>query len=108
MSVCFWCGISKDGLSFVLKDYSPCTTCEQRMSVGVTFVEVDTKPYLNQISMQEGLYPTGVWCVIDPSQVHSILKNVPPESIPENPRMICLEMADYRRFGLNPKFDKLH
>lgn len=46
-------------------DYEPCDACKEKRSLGVTLIEVsETQPQNNLPEIQNGIYPTGSWCVI--------------------------------------------
>lgn len=76
MQVCFFCGEPMGILldrrlkkSFHSKEictgYDPCDTCKEKMSHGITLIEVSTSPRdATQLPMQEGAYPTGAWWVV--------------------------------------------
>ena len=49
----------------ILLDYEPCDECLDNQKLGVTLMEVTDKPnFENQPGIQNGIYPTGKWCVI--------------------------------------------
>lgn len=49
----------------ILLDYSPCESCLETQKLGVTLMEVTKKSnFENQPEIQNGIYPTGKWCVI--------------------------------------------
>jgi hypothetical protein len=108
LSACFWCGSSKNGITHVLLDYIPCDTCKVAMSRGITVAEVNTEPYLNQdsISDERGIYPTGVWGVLDFETASKILGN--NYNSTDSGGIVCMLMDEFRRLGLNPKYKKIH
>ena len=78
---CFWCGQLKNEVVLMgklgrgeqdleapfgmLLDYEPCDACWGKRDLGVTLIEVTEEAnFENQPEIQEGLYPTGKWCVI--------------------------------------------
>ena len=49
----------------VLLDYEPCSECLENRKLGVTLMEVTTNEnFDNQPEIQNGIYPTGKWCVV--------------------------------------------
>ena len=78
---CFWCGKLKNEIALLGKydgrgkdleapmgiflDYGPCDKCKENQKLGVTLMEVTDEPnFENQPEIQNGIYPTGKWCVI--------------------------------------------
>lgn len=79
ISVCFFCGEDKSEIVLAGKvdradtampmrmifDYEPCDKCKEKMANGITLIGVSTKPLTdNRPEIQNGLYPTGNWCVV--------------------------------------------
>ena len=81
IATCFWCGKDKDELILFGKigkgsedieapkrsviDYDPCDDCRRNWELGVAVLEAAEEPvYKNQKEIQNGIYPTGRWCVI--------------------------------------------
>lgn len=89
LQVCFWCGedvgialmgrirkkdphtgrvirgSDEEAPNRVVLDYEPCQKCKENMSKGVTCVEATTvQPMDDRPEIQEGIYPTGRFCVI--------------------------------------------
>ena len=49
----------------VVLDYEPCNECIENRKLGVTLMEVCDEPVLDGFpEIQNGIYPTGRWCVI--------------------------------------------
>jgi hypothetical protein len=49
----------------VVLDYEPCDECKENRKLGVTLMEVSEDPVLDGFpEIQNGIYPTGRWCVI--------------------------------------------
>ena len=49
----------------VVLDYEPCDECVENRKRGVTLMEVRDEPVLDGFpEIQNGIYPTGRWCVI--------------------------------------------
>lgn len=75
MDICFFCGEAKGIALFgkmkgdaeapreVLLNYEPCDKCKEQMSKGTTIISVVTENNGN-MPIQEGIYPTGKWCVM--------------------------------------------
>jgi len=78
---CFWCGKLKNEIALfgkyggggedleapmgVFLDYEPCDECVENQKLGVTLIEATGKPnFENQPEIQNGIFPTGKWCVI--------------------------------------------
>lgn len=77
--ICFFCGKDKNEIVLAGKinknddempmhtiiDYEPCNECKAKMDKGITLIEATTKPANpNQPPIQNGIYPTGKWCVV--------------------------------------------
>ena len=79
--ICFWCGKEKNEIALLgrigkrgedieaprsmILDYNPCDDCARTMERGVTIMEASDNPISEgQQQIQEGIYPTGKWCVI--------------------------------------------
>ena len=81
--ICFMCGKPKNEIAllgrigdgrkgedfeaprYMLLDYNPCDECAAHMRLGVTMLEVQSTPLTpKQPPIQNGLYPTGRWCVL--------------------------------------------
>ena len=71
MTVCFWCGESKDILidnscrdtltKHEFGGYEPCDKCQENHKLGTWIVEAQETPLSeNQPEIQEGVYPTGM------------------------------------------------
>ena len=75
MDICFFCGEPKGIALFgkmkgdaeapqvVLLNYEPCDKCKEAMDKGTTILEVVTVDNGNK-PIQDGVYPTGRWCVM--------------------------------------------
>jgi len=78
LGVCFWCG-QDDGTVLLVgrlpedreaprhlcASYEPCAACKEKMALGITIIEADTRPaYDRQPEMQRDVYPTGRWWVL--------------------------------------------
>ena len=75
ISICFFCRGDKDIIlngrlpgdaeapKKVLVDYEPCDKCKEQMKLGVTIIEATQEP-TDAPPIQEGVWPTGRWCVI--------------------------------------------
>ena len=75
---CFFCGEDKNEIALLGKlpedieapknlflDYVPCDSCKSVMNKGVTIIEVETTPIVeNQPPIQDNLYPTGRYLVL--------------------------------------------
>lgn len=49
----------------VILDYEPCDECKENRKLGVTLMEVEDRPIHEGFpEIQNGIYPTGRWCVI--------------------------------------------
>lgn len=49
----------------VVLDYEPCDECVENRKLGVTLMEVRDEPVFDGFpEIQNGIYPTGRWCVI--------------------------------------------
>lgn len=49
----------------VVLDYEPCDECKENRKLGVTLMEVSEEPMFDGFpEIQNGIYPTGRWCVI--------------------------------------------
>ena len=49
----------------VVLDYEPCDECKENRKLGVTLMEVSEEPMIDGFpEIQNGIYPTGRWCVI--------------------------------------------
>ena len=49
----------------IVLDYEPCDQCKENRKLGVTLMEVVDHPLSDtQPEIQNGIYPTGKWCVI--------------------------------------------
>lgn len=90
ISQCYWCGSDKNEIlllgasykgeapRYMVANYEPCDVCKNGMAQGVTLMEAVKKPtFKNQQEMQEGVYPTGRWCVIT-TEAFARIFNVPP------------------------------
>ena len=79
--ICFWCGEDRNEIALLGKiggrnedleapmkciiDYEPCDCCKEKRKLGVTLIEVtEDSPGFNLPEIQNGIYPTGRWCVI--------------------------------------------
>lgn len=79
--ICFWCGKERNEIALLghigkrgedieapqnmILDYNPCGDCLRIMNRGVTIMEASDIPISEgQRQIQEGIYPTGKWCVI--------------------------------------------
>ena len=90
MSICFWCGETKELLLLgyndgkeapreVLLDYEPCDKCKEQMDLGIMLIQVTTTPQTKgQTPMGEnGPYPTGAWSVVKEEAMRKMLQNSP-------------------------------
>lgn len=87
--ICFWCGGHKEEVAllgklprdkkapmYTLIDYEPCKKCEEGMSKGITFIEVNKTPVINnQPSIAPGMYPTSRIAVIKEESVKAIIQD---------------------------------
>lgn len=81
LATCFWCGQEKNELILYGKigkgkedieapkksvlDYGPCLECRKLWRLGVAVIEVASDPICeSQKEIQNGIYPTGKWCVM--------------------------------------------
>lgn len=95
--LCFFCGEEKGEIAllgkigkrdedieapmYMILDYEPCDKCKENMKQGITLVGVtDKQPSDNRLPIQEGLYPTGAWCVMKEEAVERIF-NLPDEEM---------------------------
>lgn len=100
MDICFFCGEPKGIALFgkmkgdteaprhVLLNYEPCDKCKDAMDKGTTILEVVTVDNGNR-PIQDGVYPTGRWCVMR-SEAAKELFNV-------DNKMLLLEQSVYTR-----------
>lgn len=75
MDICFFCGEPKGIALFgkmkgdaaaprqVFLNYEPCEKCQALMDKGTAIIEVVTEDNGN-MEIQDGIYPTGRWCVM--------------------------------------------
>ena len=88
LSVCFWCGEERGDIALLgriggradleapkhaVVDFQPCDCCRRKMNMGFTLMEAtecpnDAAPF----PVQDGVYPTGRWCVIQPAAADRI------------------------------------
>lgn len=54
-------------------NYDPCGTCHAGMNQGIALIECTQHPmHNNQREIQQGVYPTGSWCVLTEDAVKRI------------------------------------
>lgn len=88
--ICFWCGKDREEIALMGKvkdedgreiempmhaciDFEPCDECREEMSKGFTLMEATPEPNAaTNRPMQNGVYPTGIWCVIKPEAAERI------------------------------------
>jgi len=90
MDICFFCGEAKGIALFgkmkgdaeapreVLLNYEPCDKCKKLMAQGTTIIEVVTDSNGN-MEIQEGIYPTGRWCVMRSAAAKELFKTDSPK-----------------------------
>lgn len=86
IATCFFCGKDKNELILAGKinrnddempmrtiiNYEPCDECKAKMDKGITLIEATTTPSSpKQMPMQNGIYPTGRWCIVTESFIKS-------------------------------------
>jgi hypothetical protein len=125
--ICFWCGqkrsevlkidpkslriplskIKQGEIIYSLIDYIPCTSCKTRQEQGIFVFELDYKPFMGQIPLNNKYYPTGKWLVITPQD----LKNRIPDKLYQKVlkiKTLGVFVNEYRTWGFDPNFVNLH
>lgn len=81
ISTCYWCGEEKNEIVLfgkigrgredieaprnVVMDYEPCFQCQKHWRMGIAILEATEEPaYDGQMEIQNGIFPTGRWCVL--------------------------------------------
>lgn len=60
----------------ILLDYEPCDDCQKFRKDGVTMMEVVNHPLTEgQPEIQNGIYPTGRWCVIEQNAAETMFSD---------------------------------
>ena len=91
--VCFWCGEEKGEVAllgrigdtrdgedieasmYTVIDYEPCPACLSKMESGFTVVEATDSPNdITSVPIQDGIYPTGRFVVVDPESAKRIFR----------------------------------
>ena len=75
---CFWCGEAssigipkrmsnkEEGYRECVMNYDPCDKCKEKWDKGAVLIEASHKPNVeNQPAIRHGVYPTGVWGVVE-------------------------------------------
>ena len=77
----------------VVLDYEPCDECKENRKLGVTLMEVSEYPiYEGFPEIQNGIYPTGRWCVIKHEAVERMFSGFLND---KNALFIDQEIYDY-------------
>ena len=87
--ICFFCGKEKNEIAVLgrigdkkediqaphnaLLDYTPCDTCQEMMSKGITMIGVVSHKINNLPEIAPNAYPTGSWCVTSEDFVQHII-----------------------------------
>lgn len=85
---CFFCGEEKEIALFgkidkldsvapsrVVLGYDPCDKCKEKFKEGILVIECIEEVFDNRPLIQQGLYPTGRWCVLREEAVCRMINN---------------------------------
>lgn len=89
INVCFFCGEDKNELIIpgrlkgdaeapqrAIYDYEPCEKCKEKMKKGIVMIGVtEIQPEDERPEIQEGLYPTGRWCLVTRNYIKRVFKD---------------------------------
>jgi hypothetical protein len=118
--ICFWCGTKKNEITRIqipesfttphttLVDYTPCESCIAQMRQGITVVEVNDTPYMNQPPIIEGHYPTGKWAIVKVGFFDPLLDNPEILNTIKQSQKILLRIEDFKKLGLDSDFKNMN
>lgn len=102
MKICFWCKEVKEydgSLQPEYFDYDYCVSCKEKVDSGIVLIQI-TNNINGNPPIVDGLYPTGLWCVVKVDDVRKVLHGWAGLDDAINTGRMFVNVVDWIKLGL--------